>query len=101
MAAAAAALTTKGVGDSIVVDARIHHIATIVAECTQAPSAPACAADSLFERLLVGLEEEQFSFWGFPITEEILWGMLHELVLQAFWIAENYARRFMQKSLKT
>ena len=72
MAAAAAALTTKGVGDSIVVDARIHHIATIVAECTQAPSAPACAAGRLFERLLVGLEEEQFSFLGFPVMEEIL-----------------------------
>ena len=100
MAAAAASLTTKGVGDNIMEDARTHHIATIVAERTQAPSAPASTADRLVERLLVRLEEQQISFVDLPITEELLWGMLHELGFTSFLDRGKLCKRIYAKRLE-
>ena len=80
MAAAAASLATKDVGYNIMADAKSFNNAI----STHAPSASACAAESLFDRLLIRLEEEQLSFGDLPVLEELLWGMLHELGFTSF-----------------
>ena len=101
MAAAAASLATKDVGDSIMVDAKNHNKATIVAECTQAPSTSACIAERLFNRLPVRLEEEQLSFVDLLYRKNYFGACSTNLDLQVFWIAEHYARIFMRKCLNT
>ena len=96
MAVAAASLATNDVGYNIMVDAKSRNNA----ECTHAPSASACIAERLFDRLLVRLEEEQLSFGDLPITEELLWGMLHEFGFTSFLDRGKLCKRIYQKRLE-
>ena len=64
------------------------------------PSASACIAERLVERLLVRLEEEQLSFGDLPITEELRWGMLRELGFTSFLDRGKLCNRIYAKRLE-